>query len=295
MKKTISVFLSLFMLVNLVSVSAFAANEDNIQETAIAMQLSDEFHAKHGGDRLSLNDILDDMSILEESGWNPSEMYIDSILENGNIVYAIELSSIGITSYIDVYKGADGSRYLHFREGDLENTLCIKPDGSMWGDGHKISVTADTFHLENNIGHYSGIVPFAGNTRTYSKVPPDGTKASEYSTSGMLISSNRLIDFGITLGAAGIAYIATCLTAGFSNVLAATIGFCSGEFYSVVANKLKSMNPNSQYASFKEIRYPRNKDQVVYHFQYKVYVYAKSNYEGSSYVASVCYETVTPT
>jgi len=281
MKKTISVFLSLFMLVNLVSVSAFAANEDNIQETAIAMQLRDEFHAKHGGDRLSLNDILDDMSILEESGWNPSEMYIDSILENGNIVYAIELSSIGITSYIDVYKGADGSR--------------IKPDGSMWGDGHKISVTADTFHLENNIGHYSGIVPFAGNTRTYSKVPPDGTKASEYSTSGMLISSNRLIDFGITLGAAGIAYIATCLTAGFSNVLAATIGFCSGEFYSVVANKLKSMNPNSQYASFKEIRYPRNKDQVVYHFQYKVYVYAKSNYEGSSYVASVCYETVTPT
>lgn len=295
MKKIISVFLSLFMLVNLISVSAFAANEDDIQETAIAMQLRDEFHSKRGGDLLSLDQILDDMSILEQSGWNPSEMYIDSILDNGNIVYAIELSSIGITSYIDVYKGADGSRYLHFREGDLENTLCIKPDGSMWGDGHKISVTADTFHLENNIGHYSGIVPFAGNTRTYSKVPPDGTKASEYSTSGMLISSNNLIDFGITMGSIGVAYIATCLSAGLSKIVAALAGFDSSEFYTAIANKLKSMNPNSQYASFKEIRYPRNKDQVVYHFQYKVYAYAKSNYEGSSYVASVCYETVTPT
>ena len=89
MKKIISVFLSLFMLVNLISVSAFAANEDDIQETAIAMQLRDEFHSKRGGDLLSLDQILDDMSILEQSGWNPSEMYIDSIMDNGNIVYSI--------------------------------------------------------------------------------------------------------------------------------------------------------------------------------------------------------------
>lgn len=225
---------------------------------------------------------------LAENMFDIDIISIHRIESDGTIIYEEKFSD-SFSSFFHSWKTNDGTLFVHFMEGDLENIVQLKPDGSIYIDGEKTSVE-DIPAIEDIPVTNENIAPRAGVITRTQRTDPLGTGGAAYTGAGHVYNSTKLIDFGANLGTLTIGAIVTCITGSLSGWLAIASGILTNSALSNTAEWLKTKNPYYKYASFKDIRKGHPGDAVNYYFKHTVYAYSERDYGGSSRVVDTYYE-----
>ena len=211
---------------------------------------------------------------------------IHDVLDDGSVVYEQDFGTAeGVMTYINVWE-EDGSQFFHYLEGELENTVEFASDGTIYLDGNQVVITTEV---------NESIRPLAGGfEHSYSKSIPSGTKSSEYTGSDWTVNSTSRMDFGADFISIAVGAIVGILTGGLATWVGVTAGIITSTSMTKVANWLKSSNPYYQYASFKDIRKSRPKDNLIYHYKHSVYAWNLRDYKGTRYLVDTYYQTDYP-
>lgn len=288
--RLIMVLLSAILLMSALPLQALAL-APVMEVKAKAQLLVNEFDDTKDSNSISVKQIAKDLSLLDKTNWDYTGMSVHEIRDDGTVAYQQQiLEDEDVTTYLNVREGNDGSIYMNFAEGELENTVQFTPENEIYVDGNKVS-----FSMNGESVNSKSVEPKAGPFRRYQETVPTGTKVSEYNGSGVTVMSTGIVDFGVEFAVLSAGAIVSILSAGLNKYLAATIGFLTGWHYNRIADWLKAKVPNYHYASFKEIKYSRSKDNVVYHYKHTTWVYSERYYEGDQTELNTFYEIVEPT
>lgn len=152
----------------------------------------------------------------------------------------------------------------------------ITPDNEYYLDRHKVTFERETTVLSNDIP----INPMAGARRYVSKSVPVGTTSSEYTGSDYTFNSTGKVDFGVTIVNIAIGTLITYISGGFAAFWGYWNGGIGTAAFNIAASWLKASHPYTRYASFKDVRNSRLKDNAVYYYKHSVYLYGETKLRG---------------
>lgn len=286
MKKYIAMILTCSLLLALLSIPAGATNANYAKNASVNAQVPQVIESFENEGNLSFaqkQEVSATLCDLAEERFDISIISIDRIESDGTIVYEEKFNE-DFSSFFTSWKTNDGTLFVHFVEGDLENIVQFKPDGSIYVDGNKVSfeITPDT---NGNVSPMAGV-----RTRTQ-RTDPLGTNGTAYTGSEYVFNSTGKLDIGAFIGSTTISAIVTALSAGLSTWLAVTSGIVTTSVLFATAEWLKSKSDYyNRYASFQDIRRGHPGDAVNYHFRHNVYAYSERNYGGSVKLVETYYE-----
>lgn len=226
-------------------------------------------------------EIEDILTCLGEKGFDLDIVSINRIEADGTVIYEEKFSE-DFSSYFNAWKSKNETLFVHFMEGNLENTVQFRPDGSVYVDGNRTSV---------KIKPETGNIELMAGVRTrMQKIDPLKTGGAAYTGPDYVYNSTAKVEFGATLATLTIGAIVTVITSSLSGWLMIASGIVSTQALSTTANWLKSKSPYYKYASFKDIRNGHPGDAVNYYYKHTVYAYQYKDYGGSRYKVDQYYE-----
>lgn len=285
MKKYIAMILTCSLLLALLSIPAGATNANYAKNASVNAQVQQVIERFENEGNLSFaqkQDVSTTLCDLAEERFNISIISIDRIESDGTIVYEEKFDD-NLSSFFTSWKTNDGTLFVHFMEGDLENIVQFKPDGSIYVDGNKVSleITPDT---DGNVSPMAGV-----RTRTQ-RTDPLRSNGTAYTGKAYEFDSTAKVDFRANLGTLTIGAIVNTIAASLSGWLLLASGVISDVALPHVAEWLKTKNPYYKYASFKDIRWGHPGDAVNYYFKHIVYAYSERDYGGSVKEVETYYE-----
>ncbi len=241
MKKLISMVLILSLVLGM-GTTTFAVECLNVNETTNACFENRCFVKKV--------DTLDAMIIPELNTLCTKISVLEKNSEN--IEYAYTFKN-GVEGYVKETFFANGDIKYYFKEGDLENIVISKADGTFLLDGEEVSIFIESDSISEDgafVGSQQAIEPQGKhyNKTAYVDSPPSGTTRDDYSvfvnTYGVNVDFNKAVK-SLTIGA-----IITILTGGVLGVsnlgaVAGTLTSLATGFVGGVATTLQSDHPLS--------------------------------------------------
>ncbi|MGN1414411.1 MAG: hypothetical protein ACI4WY_09230 [Anaerovoracaceae bacterium] len=201
----------------------------------------------------SVNEKLDalDTAIIAELCTICAESPI--ISENKDGIECFYKLDNGNSGYIVEKKFENGEKHYFFKEGNLENEVIYKADGTLLLDGNEVTVTLnrDTVPISfTGFTEQPSIQPKGKhyNIVTYEDSAPEGTVASDYS---VFVADDVIdVDFNKTAISLTVGALVTILTGGI--VQLANIGVVNGILASIgtgaVATIATSLQTNHPYS-----------------------------------------------
>lgn len=272
------------LLLSLLSIPVGAVNASQSRSLSVNSQIQQVIESYDIAGNLSFaqkQQISTTLHDLAEKMFDINIISIHRIESDGTILYEEKFSD-DFSSLFYSWKTNDGTLFVQFIEGDLENIVQFKPDGSIYIDGKKTSVQ-DVFVTNENITPRAGAI-----TRTQKNDPLNG---AAYTGPEHVYNSTKIIDFGANIATLTISAIVAVITNNIGGWLAIVTGIVTSATLQATADWLKSKSPYyNKYASFKDIRKGHPGDVVNYYFKHTVYAYSDRNYGGSSRVVDTYYE-----
>lgn len=135
MKRILSILLALIISTNTLVIGCYAANAEDIAQTASTNTLVDDYLSREDAPVSSqalATSVQADLSLLKVS-YLDSLVSISDVDNRGRVTYQIAYD--GIVDYISVSNNANGDVVLKVWENDLYNELVYAKDGSVLLDG----------------------------------------------------------------------------------------------------------------------------------------------------------------
>lgn len=232
LKKTFAISLSLVMVFVSTSIS-FAATERMSQPLTY-----DEQDIKVENIFANELDALSKEPLVKVKKVDGSTEYFYS-LQDGTNGQAIEKEKI------------NGDKVYHFKEGDLENTVTYKTDGTIWLDGKKVNISLNqnsTSVMETKQEQGENVRGRHYNVTDYVDSAPSGTTSSDYTT--FVLEDEINVDFQKAVKSIAVGAIVSILTSGIlalanAGYIAGTIVSLATGFAAGVATSLKTGHPLS--------------------------------------------------
>lgn len=158
MKRILSILLALIISTNTLVIGCYAANAEDIAQTASTNTLVDDYLSREDAPVSSqalATSVQADLSLLKVS-YLDSLVSISDVDNRGRVTYQIAYDD-GIVDYISVSNNANGDVILKVWENDLYNELVYAKDGSVLLDGKPAYETTVTTPIastdsDSNIG-----------------------------------------------------------------------------------------------------------------------------------------------
>lgn len=297
MKKIICCFMSVMLLLGIAVVPAYAANSEEIENTATAETLIVSSLGRDSLNKALVQAVKEDMELLEAVclGDVAKGMQINN---NGTIVYSCPIDD-NLTSYITVSESVAGDVTVTSLEGDLYNELTFTADGRILLNGKNLdaenALVQDVVAQDESImragpiSRYYAITLTKNSTGTDVVTPTGFTKGST-STGTYASLTEYLKDLTvITIKA----YITQKYRSAFISIIkgipSATMSSIIDEGLSVSdINKMKNDNPNSKNINYKATIYSKNGNDTLYaEYIYVIKVYGNANCTKTPAIVSV--------
>lgn len=242
MKKFVSMLLVLAMVLGM-STAAFA--EIDLNQSMTTMICSENEHLDKHSDK------FDDIIISELNSLCKETLTVQK-REKDNFEYAYTLKN-GEEGYVKETISSNGDINYYFKEGNLENTVTRKVDGTFLLDGEEVNITINSdAALENEVFTESQqVIEPKGkhyNKTAYADAPPSGTTRDDYSvfvnTYGVDVDFNKAVK-SLTLGAIVTILTGGILAAANAGAVVGTLTSLATGFAGGIATTLQSDYPLS--------------------------------------------------
>lgn len=266
----VALLVSLSMIITTVGY-AFAGTDGSLENvgTEIVDEVTENIVRDGTFNEKQNEKIAEDVECLDSLGIPIGD--IKNVSEkDGNIIYQL-LVTKDITDEIMVEKNNAGDILMYVTEGDKNDKLVMKADGTVFLDGKEVIYDVRT--VDSSITEEPSelsVTPSTGGIQWYSvsSAPSELKKDSYKAYSESWRCSN--ISLQKALGSIAYATIIGLVTGGPSG---GAVGFTTTAFYELV-----NYDPNSKNISY--IDYTAKSKNYARHFKGRRYTYSKKNFKG---------------
>lgn len=235
---------------------------------------------------------------IQNMVYNNDTMSLENLqrIDTNTIEYCVRYDS-GLIANIEQIDNKNGSTTVHINEGDLENTIILKPDGTLLLDGKEVSASSTN---DNSIRSES-IGTRALSSVAYSDRPFYGTSRSYEKESAGLATKVR-VDLQETVSAIGTTAFILVVTAIFPGGAVALSGLAELNgmvtFLTLAKNFYEQSNPNGEAVYIKyvscDLKNPPDITQGKIYLKIYTRAYYDSRYKDEVPTPpSIVYEKVT--
>lgn len=290
MKKIISMVLSIVILCS-IAAPAIAVSVDS-KEVDVKEMLREELGESFVDDA-RVNIVQHDLEILNL--YVPYDnIAIAGLSNDGGMSYIIEHEN-GITNLATVKENSNGDISFVFTEGDKQDNILIAADGTVFLDGHEVTVEitseASLGNFKNNVtipisraAGFSNYYTLSNSSLTNYKYHSDqaGSRISFGKVLGAMTLSGVSTVFSSTLGniIRGVSIIIDMSALAVSTAVSSMGALAAQDIFSV-AEKYK----NTTYATVNIARYNHNSNNAaLYRYKYKFSYLLKGNVVSTRWV-----------
>lgn len=277
MKKIISLILTLSIIICALPISVFATDctrkTRNIGGVEISIASIDKIVQETGKTTETVIDIIkNDMEILY-GDYDGTSYLTDVRYENGRIEYEFDLPAVSDPSIISLAKDINGNITYYITEGDCNDILSFKADGTIILNGSKVTVTeVNSVEAEKDVG--SGPQRARYNQFSKNNLCPGATYVKNGTPKPYIIDTGNNILKDIAINTLAIL---------IGVAIPGIPGAVAGALFSIIAGQIKSTAaaycPTSTAASCKIQKYDKSpQSPLEYYYKYVGDYYSNTNY-----------------